>query len=241
MVPARRYDACVPEMIDDPDADATMLRDELKSIRTINRFFGGYPALRRGVMKLLAGTESKTIRVLDLGTGSADLPVYLVHLFRRLHRSIDITAVDNHLRVVEVAKERTRQYNEISIETANLLNLNYAPGAFDIVICSLTLHHFSHEDAVKILRSMHTLSRVGILLIDLDRSWVAAWTTKIYTHLTTRNPMTRTDSYLSVLRGFTPGELKDMALTSGLRDVEIYRRPFFRLLLIGTCQSKTAR
>ena len=223
-------------MIDDPGADAALLRDELKSIRTINRFFGGHASIRRGVKKLLPQVVTEEISILDLGTGSADLPVYLVHYFRRINRRVRITAVDNHPRVVEVARERTRTYAEISIETADLLNLNYPPGAFDIVMCSLTLHHFSDQDAITIIRSMNTICRTGFLVIDLERSWIAAWITKGYTHLTTRNPMTLKDSYCSVLRGFTPNEMRAMALAAGPREVEIHRNPFFRLILIGKHQ-----
>jgi ubiquinone/menaquinone biosynthesis C-methylase UbiE len=237
LIPERKYDADLPEMIDNPGADATLLRDELKSIRTINRFFGGHASIRRGMKKLLNAVGREEVSVLDLGTGSADLPVYLVHWFRRINQRVRITAVDNHPRVVEVARERTRTYAEISIETANLLNLNYPPGAFDIVMCSLTLHHFSDEDAAAIIRSMNKICRTGFLVIDLERNWIAAWITKCYTHLTTRNPMTLTDSYRSVLRGFTPDELRAAVHTAGLRDVEIQRRPFFRLLLTGKRQT----
>lgn len=233
LIPARRYDPNVPEMIDNPDADAQLVRDELKSIRTINRLFGGHAAIRRGIGLLLADIKKEETSILDLGTGSADLPVYLLQLGRRLNRRFRITAVDNHPRVLEVALERTSQHPEISIETGNILSLNYPPGAFDIVTCSLTLHHFSREDAIKIIRSMSRFSRIGYLVNDLHRSWIAAWTTKCYTHLTTRNRMTLTDSYLSVLRGFTLSEIQGMAHEAGPQNIEMYRQPFFRFLLVG--------
>ncbi len=237
LIPARRYNPGIVEMIDNPDADVDLLRDELKSIRTINRLFGGFTAVRRGMGMLMDGMKNEEISVLDLGTGSADLPVYLVQLGRRLKRNIHITAVDNHPRVLEVARERTREFSEITIEAGNLLSLNYPPGAFDIVICSLTLHHFSREGAIQIIRSMNLLCRIGFLVNDLDRSHIAAWTTKCYTHLTTRNNMTLNDSYLSVLRGFTRNEILNMARVAGLQNFGIHRQPFFRFILIGKHQS----
>jgi ubiquinone/menaquinone biosynthesis C-methylase UbiE len=236
LVPARRYDPDVPEMIDNPDADAELLRGELKSIRTINRLFGGYASIRRGMELLLADIKKEEISILDLGTGSADLPMYLLELGLRLNRRFRITAVDNHPRVLEVARERTSGHPEISIETGNLMSLNYPPGAIDVVICSLTLHHFSREDAIKIICSMNRFSRIGYLVNDLNRSRIAAWTTKGYTHLITRNRMTLTDSYLSVLRGFTLSEIRDMAREAGLQNIEIYPQPFFRFLLVGRHQ-----
>ena len=234
LVPERQYDPALPELIENPQADFRMLSDELKSIRTINRFFGGRAALRRGMTRLLADVSTtKEITVLDLGTGSADLPVYLIGLARRLGRTARITAVDNHPLVLNEASRCTSRYPEITIESRDILNTGYSPGAFDIVTCSLTLHHFSENDAVQILRSMNRLSRIGFILIDLNRSWMAAATTRLYTFLTTRNPMTRTDACLSVLRGFTPREVRCMAEKADLHQVEIQTLPFFRILLVG--------
>ena len=233
LVPARAYSPTVPELIEDLNADPHLLRDELKSIRTINRLFGGYTTVRTGMKLLLADVRKEEITILDLGTGSADLPIYLLALSRRLNRRFHITAIDHHPQVLEVARERTRQYPEIVIGAGDLMSPVYSPGAFDVVICSLTLHHFSREDAIKILTSMNRLSRIGFLVNDLNRSRIAAWTTKCYTRLTTRNRMTLTDSHLSVLRGFTLREAQGLVHDAGLRNVEFHRQPFFRFLLVG--------
>jgi ubiquinone/menaquinone biosynthesis C-methylase UbiE len=185
---------------------------------------------------LMEDVKNDTISILDLGTGSADLPVYLIELGRRFKRRITLTAVDNHPRVLEVARNRTRQYPEIRIEAGNLLSLNYPPGSFDIVVCSLTLHHFSRENAIQIIHSMNLLCRTGYLVNDLERSRMAAWTTRIYTAVTTRNEMTLKDSYLSVMRAFTMKEMQGMACEAGLHDVKIVPQPFFRFLLVGKRQ-----
>jgi ubiquinone/menaquinone biosynthesis C-methylase UbiE len=233
-VPARRYDRNTPEMIDDPNADAELLRDELKSIRNINRFFGGFTAIRRGILSLLdKERDGDEIRILDLGTGSADLPVYLIGIGQRLRKKFTITAIDNHPAVIQIARERTRSVAHLTIEQANLLELDYPPAMFDIVLCSLTLHHFSSEEVVEILRSMKRLCRIGFVVNDLRRSWIAAWATWLYIHLTTSNVMTVTDSYLSVLWGFTVGEMKSMAEQAGIHMFEIRKQAFFRLLLVG--------
>jgi ubiquinone/menaquinone biosynthesis C-methylase UbiE len=234
LVPARRFDCGVLEMIDRPAADPGLLRDELASIRGVNRFFGGFSAIRGSILSLINGShDGKEIRILDLGTGSADLPVYLVQLGRSLNRKFHITAVDNNATVLQVSRARTKPYPEITIQPGDILSMDYPPGAFDIVFCSLTLHHFSREDGVRIISSMNQLSRIGIVVNDLSRSWLAAWAAKLYTRLTTSNPMTLFDSYLSVLRGFTPRELGEMASEAGVRNFSVRTHPLFRLLLIG--------
>lgn len=233
-VPSRKFNCDVPEMIDRPGADPEKLRDELKSIRDVNRFFGGFSAIREGVLSLLEEPwDGQEIKILDLGTGSADVPVYLVGMGRSLNLKFCITAVDNNPTVLQVSRERTRPYPEITIQSGDLTNLTYTPSAFDIVICSLALHHFSREDAVGIIKSMNDFGRIGFIVSELNRSWAAALAAKLYTRLTTNNPMTLFDSYTSVLRAFTPDELMEMAIEADVRNIAIRTHPLFRLLLIG--------
>lgn len=233
-VPARQFNPNILEMMDRPDADPTILRDDLENLRTINRFFGGLSAVGKNIIPLIEKVEpEKEIRVLDLATGSADHPLSLVDLAKRLRRSVHITAVDRNPVMLQIARERTEDIASIIVEEQDLLNPTYEDKSFDIVLCSLALHHFSHTDAVTILREMNRLSRVGFIVNDLNRTWLGAWTAWLYTHLTTRNPMTNFDSHLSVLRAFTPDEMKEMAEEAAIRTFTIKTQPMFRLVLIG--------
>jgi ubiquinone/menaquinone biosynthesis C-methylase UbiE len=221
-------------MMDRPDADPQMLRDDLKNLRVINKLFGGLSAIRKSILPFMDGSdEGREIRILDLATGSADHPVQLVELARKLNRKVHITAVDSNPIILEIARERTGRFANVVVEQRDIRNLNYPARSYDIVLCSLAIHHFSRTDAVHILKEMNRLSRIGFIVNDLNRSWVAAWTAKLYTHLTTRNPMTLFDTYVSVLRGFTPRELREMAVEAGIKKFRIKREPLFRLLLIG--------
>jgi len=233
-VPARRFDPDLPEMMDLPNPDACVLREDLGNLRLINRYFGGLRAVRKHAVGLMSKIDhSRTIQILDLATGSADHPISLVRTARALNRRIRITAVERSPLTLTVARERTENYPEIVIEEGDLLQLGYPPKSFDVVLCSLAIHHFSRPDAVRILKKMIQWSRVGLIINDLRRSWLAAWTAWIYTHVTTTNPMTLNDSYVSVLRAFTSRELQEMADEAGVRDPQVFRHPMFRLILVG--------
>lgn len=221
-------------MMDRPDADPQVLKEDLKNLRTINRLFGGLRAMRGEMLRFMNGrAHGDEITVLDLATGSADQPVSMVRLARSLGKKIRIVAIDQNPRILENAKEQTAGYEEISLERRSLLTLKYPDKSFHVVTCSLALHHFSDEEAIEILKSMHRISRLGWIVNDLNRSWsgvAAAW---MWSRLTTRNPMTRNDSYISVLRGFTEQEMKMMANAAGVRKFHIMRKPLFRLVLVG--------
>lgn len=234
LIPPRRFNEDEPELMDTPHPEPGVLRQDLRNLRTINRFFGGLHAIRSHVTEMIAQIdENKVVRILDLATGSADHPLRLVSLARSIGRRVQITAVDRNPVTLSIARERTAMIPEITVEEGDILTLRYPPKSFDIVLCSLALHHFSHSNAIHILKTMGSLSRVGLIVNDLYRSWPAAWAAWLYTHATSRNQMTLNDSYVSVLRAFTPPELREMATHASVPNVRIYRHPMFRLVLVG--------
>jgi hypothetical protein len=234
LIPARRFNPDSPELMDVPNPDPGILRRDLANLRIINRYFGGLRAVRAHVTGLIRKIDrAHTIQILDLATGSADHPMSLVRLAQSLNRKIQITAVECNPLTLSIARERTAKHPEITVEQGDLLKLGYPPRSFDIVLCSLAIHHFSRSDAVRILAMMSEYSRVGLIVNDLYRSWPAAWTAWIYTHVTTRNPMTLNDSYVSVLRAFTPRELREMAIEAGVPNPQIFHHPMFRLILVA--------
>lgn len=232
--PHRRYDPDDPEIMDRPGNDPRLLAGDLKNLRIINRCFGGLRAVERSIRPLIDGSDlERTFEILDLATGSADYPVYLTTWMRRLGRKVRIEAVDINSFMVATARERTSAFPEITVDEMDVLCPTYPDRSFDIVLCSSALHHFSHRDAVRILCEMNRLSRIGFVVNDLRRSRLGAWAALLYGHISTTNPITRHDAYVSVLRGFTEGEMTAMAREAGILSFVVKRQPVFRLLLVG--------
>jgi len=88
-----------------------------------------------------------------------------------------------------------------------------ATAAFDVVTCTLALHHFEPPAALELLREMRRVARLTPIVGDLARSHVAFAATWLYTRVTSRNRLTRHDAPLSVRRAYEPEE----ALTLGAR------------------------
>jgi ubiquinone/menaquinone biosynthesis C-methylase UbiE len=104
--------------------------------------------------------------------------------------------------------------------------------SFDIVLCSLSLHHFAPEEAVQVLREMDRLSRAGFILNDIRRSlaaYIAAWGAS---RVATRNRLTRHDMPLSVLRAYTPDELRALLRQAGIHDAMVTTHPLFRMAAV---------
>jgi ubiquinone/menaquinone biosynthesis C-methylase UbiE len=220
-------------MVDLPDADPVLLRGELRNLRIINRYLGGLAAVHRALIPMAMSTRSNhTLQLLDLATGSGDQPVAIARIFRQLGRRVFITAVDNNDTVLADARNHAAGFDEIRFEHGDIRGLTYPGRSFDIVLCSLAIHHFSWSGAVRLLQEMDRLSRIGFILNDLSRSYFALTGAWIYTRSTTTNIMTRTDAIASILAAFTKEELGRMAHEAGVGPLELSRALFFRLIAV---------
>lgn len=207
------------------------LEGTLSDIRIINRYLGDRRALLKHLSRLAGGASS--LSVLDIATGSADLPVAVVEWARKTRIGIGVTAVDINRQTVEIARRETASYPEITVEVGDGLELPYADRSFDIVICSKSAHHFSDQDVVRLIREMSRLSRRGYLLMDLRRSWIAYALIILLTRIFTSNRLTRNDGPLSVLKSFTVAELRTAARKAGASRFTVSREPFWLLVLRG--------
>lgn len=232
--PPRRFSPDQPEWLDRPDIDPEWVREELHAMESANRWLGGHHLILHYVRRLLAATTRHTISILDLGTGSADIPRAIVTWGREARIQITVAAVDGNPVVLAAARAACRDWPEIHLEHQDLRALSFEPGSFDLVLCSLTLHHFDERDAVELLRRMSEIARVGFVLNDLRRNWCAIWATELLARTVLRSPILRHDAPQSCRAAFTVGELRDMARRAGLEHFQVNRHhAMFRMVLFG--------
>jgi ubiquinone/menaquinone biosynthesis C-methylase UbiE len=219
--------------MDRPDVNKAWLREELEVLEKLNRL-GGHQLLLGYIRELLALTKVESLTVLDLATGAADIPRAIVAWARKQGLRISVTAVDGNESVLRSAKEWCRDWPETQLEQHDLLQLPYGPGSFDIVLCSLALHHFKTEDAVTVLRRMNEIARMGYIVNDLQRTWPAIWTAELLARTLLRSPIVRHDGPQSFRAAFTVPELRSMAREAGMRNFSVKRHQgIFRMVLSG--------
>ena len=208
----RDFDPDKPEMMDKPQPVTPELESDLENLRRLNQYFGSYGLLRHFLRLWL--TPGRTWCILDLATGSADIPCMIADWARQRNITVRIDAVDFQESTLEIARRRTAGYPEISLIRADAREYSSAQ-TYDLVCCSLALHHFSEADAVKLLKQMRRLTHDKALVADLERSvvaWVAVW---LLTELVFREPMTQYDARLSVKRAFSFREFRSLAAAAG--------------------------
>jgi len=208
----RQFDPAEPELMDRPQPVSAELERDLKNLRQLNRWFGSHRIVRHFVRHWIKPGDNT--RIVDLATGSGDIPRLIVDYARKIGAEVEIDAIDKQSATLEIARELSVDYPEIFYSEANVLEWQTAK-AHDIVLCSLVLHHFSDEEAVRVLRRCRELSRKFVLVSDLRRGLLVTAGVYFLTALIFREPMTRYDARLSAARGFSFKELDKLARQAG--------------------------
>ncbi len=202
--------------MDQPDVPRGELAAALRFIRFVNRRLGGERALL-GHLKRWSRNwpRDRVVTLLDVATGSADLPVAAVRWARERGFDLRVTGVDLHATTLEFAREHVDRNRDVAdavtLIEADALKLTdrFASESFDYVHAGLFLHHLGELEALTMLRIMDRLARVGIVWNDLVRSAKALAVTRLVTLAT--SPIVRHDATMSVRTGFTRKEVLDMA------------------------------
>jgi len=198
-----------PELMDDFSITGTEVARALAEIGVVNRFLGGISTSLAGLAPLLAAGRDP-VRVLDLGTGGADIPVAIARWCRQRRVRAHIVAVDLGRDACRVALERTRAYPEIAICRADVLALPFPPRSFHVAHCAMFLHHFTQEAIADILDRLAATVIDGIIINDLHRHPVAYHGIRFLTRILSRSRLVRNDAPLSVRRGFRAADLDEL-------------------------------
>ncbi|MEL7368599.1 MAG: methyltransferase domain-containing protein, partial [Myxococcota bacterium] len=153
--------------MDDLSIQGPELERTLYEIEFINRTLGGYGPTFEGVQRLLPAGQDE-VSVLDVGTGSGDIPRRLVDWGRRRGIRVHVTGIDLTETAVAMAQRTSSAYDSVEFKVQDLFDLPDVP-SFDVVHAAATLHHFVGEDAQRALAKMYRVARLGVVINDFHR------------------------------------------------------------------------
>jgi len=211
----RKFDPDELELMDRPQPVSTGLERDLKNLRELNRWFGSHSLIRHFCRRWIKSGDR--LQIADLATGSGDIPRVIVDFAREIGAEVKIDALERQAATLEIAKKLSVGYPEISFIEANILEWNSIE-RYDLVLNSLALHHFSEDDAVRLLRGCRSLSRKFVLVTDLRRGPLATIGVYVLTALVFRDSMTKFDGRLSAARAFSFLEMRELARHAGWKN-----------------------
>lgn len=224
----------VPELMDQPAADAALLEESLDDLAWMNRYLGVTAGILHQIGKLLNGQLPGRISVLDVGAGGGDVMAALGDWCRRRGVCLEGVAVDSGRTTVRLAAARLagRAASErTGVVCGDALALPFRDRHFDIVIGCTFLHHLEADEAVAALTEMARVSAHGGVVTDLRRSLAAyLGASALARTLWRRHRYPRHDAPASVRAAYTLGEARTLARRASL-DAVVEAQPLFRWAL----------
>ena len=223
----------LPEVMDDPALDAARHRHALRGLARLNWWSGSVRILWEPLCSL-ALEMGRPVVILDVATGAGDVPIGLWHRAQRLGLPLRIEGCDASPMAIEYASQRSAQAGAgvrfFGLDTRT----SPFPDGYDVLLCSLFLHHLDGADATALLRKMAQAARRMVLVNDLVRSVSGFALAYAGTRLLTTSEVVQADGPRSVRAAFTVEEAQALAARAGLDGAVVHRRWPCRFLLRWT-------
>jgi ubiquinone/menaquinone biosynthesis C-methylase UbiE len=213
------------EWLDDDIGTPEEIRQSFDDLWRINRWLGGVSGCLHLLDHFFARRGSRRARVLDIGSGDARLAAHLQSELMRRNRNVQFVALDRRLSHLRNGSHSAGKLPRVA---ADIFNCPFAENSFDAVMCNLFLHHFSGDEAVKLLQRFAGMATDAVLINDLERHPLPF----AFIHIPwpfARSRITRHDGAASVRQAYTKDELAALARRAGFARFEVERLPAFRL------------
>ena len=202
--------------MDEPDIDPQLHRDALRGLERINVVSATVPAVWAPLASLWRRHQGAGLSLLDVACGAGDVAIAVARRARQEGVTLRVDACDISPNAIAYAAGRARRANvDVRFFEHDIMKVPLRR-AYDVVVCSLFLHHLDEDDAVRLLRTLDSAARSLLIISDLDRSrlgLVLAW---LGTRLLSRSPVVHVDSLRSVRAAFTRAEAAALAARAGL-------------------------
>jgi 2-polyprenyl-3-methyl-5-hydroxy-6-metoxy-1,4-benzoquinol methylase len=146
----------------------------------------------------------------------------------RHHIKLSMLGIDANPYTINYAGDLSKDYTNISYLCADIFEENFEDVKYDIVLCTLTIHHFDDEEILRLLGSLVNVSKLGVVINDLQRSKMAYRLFQTIAVLFRLNRMTKVDGLVSILRGFKKEELTQFSNKLKLENYSIQWKWAFR-------------
>jgi 2-polyprenyl-3-methyl-5-hydroxy-6-metoxy-1,4-benzoquinol methylase len=196
------------EIMDDFLLEGAELKDALDKIAKINQLLGGNSLTLLGVKELIVNNPKTTeITIVDVGCGNGDMLRTLADYGVQHNLKFNLIGVDANQFTINHAITLSKKYPNIAYRCEDIFDKPFKELKYDIVLCTLTLHHFKEEEIIEMMTTFYEKSRLGVVINDLHRNVVAYRLFQSLCFVFQLNAMSRQDGLVSILRGFKKDEL----------------------------------
>jgi ubiquinone/menaquinone biosynthesis C-methylase UbiE len=209
------------EIMDDFSILDERIDAALKELKVINKYLGGISTTKTA-LKYFIGADNQGLNILDIGSGSSDNLIAA----KRKFSNLKVLSIDKKFRALKSTK------NSLSKINSDAFYLPFKNESCDIIHTALFLHHFTEEQIQILLKEFLRICKKGIIINDLQRSFLALWGIKTLTFFFSKSEMVKNDAPLSVKRGFTKPELIKLLSNECFSNIIIKNKWAFRWMIV---------
>ena len=219
------------ELLDNEAIPTSDLHQNLTELNSINTYLGGH-AVTCEAMASFNLNKELTYTVLDIGCGGGDNLISIANWARENKFKLILTGVDLKQDCITFAKKQCKDYPEIKLVCSDYRGFLTGDHHFDIIFNALFCHHFKEAELQGLFSFMKAKSKLGFFVNDLHRHPFAYYSIKTITQLFSRSYLVKNDACLSVLRGFSLKEIKQLFPDNHYKAIQIQWKWAFRWLII---------
>jgi len=214
----------VAELLDSDAGTPSEVAASLSDLDHINQWFGGISATQSMVEKVARILRVQSLSLLEVAAGTGVVPAAVAAALARSGVEIKVTLLDR-------AQCHLKSCNRRAV-TGDALALPFSDGSFDVVSCTLFVHHLAPDEVLRFVNEALRVCRVAVLINDVVRH--RAHLGLVYAGMPLyRSRLTRHDAPASVRRAYTVMEMKGMLGKSQAARVDITRHFLFRMGVIA--------
>jgi 2-polyprenyl-3-methyl-5-hydroxy-6-metoxy-1,4-benzoquinol methylase len=217
------------ELLDAPGIPFEDISQNMIELDLINRYLGGHRITLSG-FKALAG-ECKELTICEIGCGGGDNLLAIKKFAEKKNIRIRLIGIDINAHCIDIARKKF-EGTESKFLVSDYQLIHFGDEKPDIVFSSLFCHHFTEPELKNVFDWMRSNAGIGFFINDLHRHPLAYHSIKLLTRAFSKSYLVKNDAPLSVLRGFSGREWKELMEQSSISRYLLSWKWAFRWLLV---------
>ncbi|WP_047414899.1 methyltransferase domain-containing protein [Cellulophaga sp. Hel_I_12] len=197
-----------PELMDSFDEPIASLKAVFQDINRVNQLLGGNAITINALKKILQDHPQEQYTIVDMGCGDGNMLREVAAYFRSQKIKGNFIGIDLNTNALHIAQEMSKDFPEIRYLNQDILKIDSHTFHCDILINTLTMHHFTDEQVLVFLKKFTQLARYAVVINDLQRSRLAYYLFHFFSSIFIKTKIAKIDGLISIRRAFIKKELQ---------------------------------
>lgn len=215
------------ELLDSDQWSCAEAACALKAIGRVNLLYGGNRMHKRLFRRVCSRLSGGKLQVLEVASGYGDVLQAASLMLKKRSISLEISLLDRSAKHLPPPENWHKDLPPPELLTGDALHLEMPDNSVDVVSSCLFLHHLSVEQARTFLREALRVSRLAVLINDVERKRMNYLLSNLQ-RLVDPSRLSRHDGPASVRQAYTYKEMQSLLQETRCR-FELERGYLYRL------------